>query len=446
VAKTVLMPKMGFAMQEGKILQWLKHEGDQVEQGDPIAEIETEKVNIEIEAFDSGTLLKVVAKEGETIPVGQPIAVLGQPGESVEEALAAAPEEAAEAAPERVGAGEGGEATPQVAAAGGAALAHTRTDSHPERRAPAAEPQPAPVPPETVERPKASPLARRVAQEMGIDLAQVRGSGPGGRITREDVQAAAQQAPAAPAPAPGREPATARQPVAPPAPGEVREAPLSSMRRTIARVLSESKAPVPHFYLTIEVEMTEALKARQAANALLDDAQRLSINDLVLKAAALALRKYPSLNAAWAGDKIRFFSDINVAFGVATEGGLVAPVVRTCDRKSLPDIAAETKELAGRVRAGQVRMEDLEGATFTTSNVGMFDIESFYAIITPPQAGILAIGSVQRKPAVKDDQIVIVDLMKLGLSGDHRTTDGADGARYLQEVKRLLQTPLSLFL
>jgi pyruvate dehydrogenase E2 component (dihydrolipoamide acetyltransferase) len=448
VARPVLMPKMGFAMQEGKILRWLKREGDRVERGEPIAEIETEKVNIEIEAFDSGTLLKIVAPEGATVPVGQVIAVLGEPGESVEEALRAAGAEAAATQREAIGAGEGAEATP-VQAAAGAGVARVEPESHPELHAPAAVEQPAAPPPEVEERLKVSPLARRLAQELGINLAEVKGTGPGGRITREDVEAyAAQRRAAAAAPPAAAAAAPPRPAPAPAVPGPVpaQEQLLSRMRQTIARRMSESKGPVPHFYLTSEIEMTEALRARQAANALLDDAQKLSINDLVLKAVALALRKFPNLNAAYAGDRVQLFSEINIGIAVALEGGLVVPVIRNCDQKSLPQIAQEAKDLASRARSGHLRPEELEGGTFTVSNLGMYDVESFIAIINPPQAGILAVGSVLRRPAVKDDQIVITDLMKVTLSADHRVTDGAEGARFLQEVKRLLQNPMSLFL
>ncbi len=448
MARPVLMPKMGFAMQEGKILRWLKQEGDRIERGEPIAEIETEKVNIEIEAFDSGTLLKIVAPEGATVPVGRVIAVLGEPGESVEEALRVAGAEAGAAQREAIGAGEGAEATPTEAAAG-AGVAHIEPESHPELHAPAAVEQPVGPPPEAEEKLKVSPLARRVAQELGINLAEVKGTGPGGRITREDVEAyAAQRRAAAAAPPPAAPAAPPRLAPAPVAAGPVpaQEQPLSRMRQTIARRMSESKGPVPHFYITSEIEMTEALRARQAANALLDDAQKLSINDLVLKAVALALRKFPNLNAAYAGDRVQLFSEINIGMAVAIEGGLLVPVIRNCDQKSLPQIAQEAKDLASRARGGQIRPEEFEGGTFTVSNLGMYDVESFVAIINPPQAGILAVGSVLRQPAVKDDQIVITDLMKVTLSADHRVTDGAEGARFLQEVKRLLQNPMSLFL
>lgn len=449
MARPVLMPKMGFAMQEGKILRWLKQEGDRIERGEPLAEIETEKVNIEIEAFDSGTLLKIVAPEGATVPVGEVIAVLGEPGESVEAALRAAGAEAAAGQREAVGAGEGAEATPAAAAAG-AAVAHIEPESHPELHAPAAVEQPAGPPAEAEGKLKVSPLARRVAQELGINLAEVQGTGPGGRITREDVEAyAAQRRAAAAAPPAVAAPAAPPRPAPPPVaagPVTVQEQPLSRMRQTIARRMSESKGPVPHFYITSEIEMTEALRARQAANALLDDAQKLSINDLVLKAVALALRKFPNLNAAYAGDRVQLFSEINIGMAVAIEGGLLVPVIRNCDQKSLPQIAQEAKDLASRARSGQIRPEEFEGGTFTVSNLGMYDVESFVAIINPPQAGILAVGSVLRRPAVKDDQIIITDLMKVTLSADHRVTDGAEGARFLQEVKRLLQNPMSLFL
>jgi len=296
---------------------------------------------------------------------------------------------------------------------------------------------------------KVSPLARKLAAEHAIDLTTVKGSGPDGRITKEDVEAFTAAGPRAkPAPSTAATPAA---PPGPPAPsrveGEVESIPLPRIRQTIGRRMAESKQQAPHFYVTVEVSMDEALRARQQLNETLADRGKVSVNDFVLKAASLALRKFPNLNSALAEGAIRRFRRIHMALAVALPEGLIAPVIHDCDRLALPEIAARAKDLGERARSGRLRPEDLEGGTFTVSNLGMFgDVDSFVAIINPPHTGILAVGKAMPRPVVRDSQIVAATTMKVTLSADHRVTDGAEAAQYLNEVKRLLESPLLLVL
>ncbi len=406
----IVMPKMGYDMTGGKIVRWLKHEGDPVSRGEPVAVIETEKVNIEIESFVEGTIARLLAKEGDTVPVGQPIAEVLAPGERPTVPAApppvARPEEVRPAAP------------------------------------PAAVPAPPPPPVAMEERIKASPLARRLAEEHGIDLSQVRGTGPGGRITREDVEAVIRAREARPAP-----------PAAPPAPPAVvpgappyEEVPISRMRQAIGHHMVESKTTAPHFYVTMEINMGEALRLRESLNQALDEQSRVSINDMVLKAAAMALRKFPDLNASFVDQRIRMYKRVDMAVAVAVPDGLVTPVVQECDTKSLVQIARETKELAARAREGRLRQHEYVGGTFTVSNLGMFGVEEFIAIINPPQTAILAVGAIRRHPIFVDDRLVPADIMKVTVSADHRVTDGARVAQFLQELRRILETPALLLL
>lgn len=401
----VIMPKMGDAMTEGKVLAWRKRVGEPVQKGEPIAEIETDKVNVDIEAEEAGTLLDIVVAEGQSAPVGARIAVIGAPGEARErpEAPTPAPRPAAPAPP-----------------------------------APAAPPAPraGTVPRSAEARVKASPLARRLADERGVDLSQVSGTGPEGRITKEDVEAFLAS------PGPG---APAAGPPGPAGPEYVDQAP-SRMRATIARRMVESKQAVPHFYITVEVGMDEALRARAQLNAA-GEPRRVTVNDFVIRAVALALRKFPNLNSAYVDGKIRRFRRINIAVAIALPDGLIAPVLRDCDRKSILALSEDARALADRARAGHLRPGDYEGGTFTLSNLGMFEfVESFIAIVNPPHAGILAIGAAQPRAVVRNGQLVAATTMRATISADHRVTDGAEAAQFLGEVKRLLENPFLLSL
>ncbi len=396
------MPKMGDAMTEGKVLKWRKRPGDPVAKGEALAEIETDKVNVDLEAEESGTLLEIVVGEGKSVPVGATIGIIGTPGQQRSEKAAVAPQPRGEVAPSA--------STPP-----------------PTPAAPAARPT------RESTRISASPLARRLATEHGIDLGKVRGSGPEGRIVQEDVEAviAAATAPSAPRLAAGE---------------DYDELPLSRMRQTIARRMAESKQHAPHFYVTVEVTMDEAMRAREQLNEMLGEAAKVTVNDFIVKASAIALRKFPALNSSFAEGKVRRYHRVHIAIAVALPEGLIAPVLHDCDQKNLKTLGAEAKALAERARAGHLRAEDYEGGTFTISNLGMFDVESFVAIINPPHAAILAAGKAQARPIVRHGAVAVASIMKLTLSADHRVTDGAEAAQFLTEVKRLLENPLQLLL
>jgi pyruvate dehydrogenase E2 component (dihydrolipoamide acetyltransferase) len=423
---TVIMPKMGDAMEEGTVVKWLKAIGDQVAKNEPIAEIETDKATVELTADYVGTLSKRFAGEGESVALGQPIAVITGEGESADEG------------------DDTGAAAPSPAAAQGKAEAPAPPQQKQEQQA-----TPAPAPAEG-ERLKVSPLARRIAQEHEIDLRQVRGSGPNGRIVREDVeaairapQAAGTQQAAAPAP-------VTEAPVQSPAP-QVEEGdervPLSRMRTAIARQMSISKSTIPHFYVSAEVDMTEALSWRKRLNeAAAADGYKITVNDMIVKAAALALVKYPNLNASFGGDHIVMHKHVNISIAVALKEGLIAPVVRDVDKKSLGTVAREANDLVGRARSGKVTPAEYSGGTFTVSNLGPFGVDTFIAIVTAPQGGALAVASSAQKAVVVNGEIVVRDRMNITLSADHRITDGAEGAQFIGEVRRLLENPLALLM
>ncbi|HOM81983.1 MAG TPA: dihydrolipoamide acetyltransferase family protein [Armatimonadota bacterium] len=432
MATKVIMPKMGYDMEEGKIVRWLKDEGAPVHRGEDIAEIETEKVNIAIQAYGDGVLRKHVAKEGETVPVGALIAVIGDPDEPIDlEALRKETGEEGEITEDTVGAGEGREAVPEVASAGAQALAVS--GGTPEAPMPKEEAAAAAAPQERL---KVSPLASRLAAERGIDLRQVQGTGPGGRITRDDVLHFAEQA-AAPKPA-----APEKRPVQPAA--QVTPEGLAPMRQAIARRMAQSKREAPHFYVTIAIEMNEALKLRDTINSVADDASRVSVNDLVVKAVAGALATHREFNARLVEDRLTQEEAINIGIAIALPDGLVAPALMHCEEKSLTQIARASKDLIARAKSGGLRPEELTEATFSTSNMGMFDVESFSAIIVPPQVAILAIASVQETPVVRNGQVTVAQIMKVTLSADHRAVDGAQAALFLQEVRKRLENPALL--
>lgn len=466
----VTMPRLSDTMEEGTIGRWLKQPGDHVEKGEILLEIETDKATMELESYESGTLQKIIVQEGQTVPIGELIAVIGEG--AVEEAAtpAAGPsEESAAAAGTQQTEAPPRSATPTEE---GGAAATSRT-ARPEGgleppskadQAVATEPvaEPHGNGRAADERVKASPVARRIAEEYGIDLSQVQGTGPGGRIIKENVEAfhqqgaqAPAQAPAArPAPTPSAAPAPTPAPTTPPgastpaaAAGEV--IPMSRMRRAIARRMTDAKPGVPHIYITTEIDMAEALKLRQQINDSGAAEVKISVNDMVIKAAARALLKFPSLNSSYATDSdgqpgVVQHQQINVGVAIAIDEGLVAPVVVDADKKSLGTISAEVKDLAARARAGKIKPPELEGGTFTVSNLGMYDVVEFGMIITTPQAGALAVGAVRQVPVVRDGQIVIGEMMFISISADHRVADGATAAAYLQELKRLLQSPMSL--
>jgi len=410
MATAVELPALSPTMKEGKITKWLKKEGDKVSSGTAIAEVETDKSNLEIEAYDDGVLLKILVPEGSAAPVGSPIAWIGKAGEKVDESAAAKP--AAAPAPKQ----EEKPAEPAKAAA------------------PAAKPAEKPVP-ATNGRVRASPLAKRIAAENGVDLSSVAGSGPQGRIVKRDVEGAA----AKPAAAKARAPVTITR-------GErikPEALPISGMRKVISQRLTEVKPGVPHFYLTVELEMDQALKLREEAKA---QDTKISVNDIVVKATAIAVRRFPRINQQMDGDKLLQLHNVDVGVAVAIEDGLITPVVRDADQKGLAEINAEVRELAERAKKKALKPEEYSGGSITVSNLGMYGIDDFIAVLNPPQAAILAVGAVTPKPVVRDGQIVIRNMMTVTLSGDHRVIDGAVGAEYLKELRALLEHPLRLLL
>ncbi len=412
----ILLPALSPTMSEGRLTKWLKKEGDKINSGDAIAEVETDKSNLEIEASDSGVLLKIVVPGGATAPIGGVIGWIGKAGEAIPDAPAPAA-----AAP-----------APAPAAAAPA----------PVKAAPAAVPPPppkkaAPAPVASADRLRASPLAKKIAETQGLDLASVPGSGPNGRIVKRDVE----EALAAPKGA-----KSAGRTIIRSAPGVRQEPdslPITNMRKVIAQRLGEVKPGVPHFYLTIDVEMDQALKLREEAKS---QELKVSVNDIIVKACAIAVRRFPRINQIFAGDHIEQLHTVDVGVAVAIEDGLITPIVRDADQKGLAEIGEEVRELAERAKKKALKPEEYTGGSITVSNLGMFGIDSFIAVINPPQAAILAVGKVEPKVVVRDNQMVIRQMMSITLSGDHRVIDGAVGAQYLQELRGLLEHPLRLVL
>lgn len=442
---TVIMPKMGDAMEEGTLLRWLKQVGDEIAVGDPLAEIETDKVSLEIESAEAGVLTKRYVDEGATVAIGTAIASIGE--ETAADVAATASAESAAVVEAPV------EATPVAAGgANGRAMAEA-----PVTAVVASTPLGATAGGSSGERLRASPLVKRLAAEHGIDLSSVAGTGPGGRIVRDDIAALLTGAPRALPTAPATAPAVAAPMVAPirsavatiPVPGHAGRPvgvarDFSKIRRTTGRRMAESKAAAPHFYVTVEVDMVKAAELREQINAQAPDEAKVSFNDLIVKAAALGLREFPNLNASLENDQLVEHPNIDINVAVAIEDGLIAPFVPDADQKGLLTIARMTKDLIGRARQGELMLNEFQGGTFTISNLGMFDVEEFIAIINPPQAAILAIGSIKDVPVVQDGAVVPGKRMNITLSADHRVTDGAEVARFLRVVKRYLENPLTI--
>jgi pyruvate dehydrogenase E2 component (dihydrolipoamide acetyltransferase) len=421
----VIMPKLSEAMETGKVIKWLKKEGDAIKGGDVIAEIETDKANVEIEAFGGGVLRKILIGEGGQVPVGELIGVIADPADDIGAIASAAPPAAAPA-PSPLPAMESYRSVPETNAVVPMAAVSSVA---------------APV---AGGRVKASPLARKVAAQSGVDLRLIQGTGPGGRIVRRDVEsAAASPRPAAAAPAASAAPARPVFVIPQRTGAEFEDRPLSSMRAIIAKRMPLSKGPVPHFYVTSEVSMDRAWALRAELNAL-EGQPKVSVTDMVVKACSLALLKNPGVNAQLQGQSIRVFHRAHIGLAIALEEGLITAVLRDCDAKPLGQIAVEARDLAERARGGKLRVQELSGATFSISNLGMYDVEEFSAIINPPEGAILAVGSVLEKAVAEGGQVRVGRRMKMTISCDHRVMDGAMGARFLQDVKRLLEEPLRL--
>jgi pyruvate dehydrogenase E2 component (dihydrolipoamide acetyltransferase) len=453
MATDIVMEALSPTMEEGRLVEWKKQEGEPVAAGDVLAEVETDKAVMELVARVSGVLLRQTVKAGQTVPVSAPVGVIGEPGEAVPGATGngAGAEVVRRTGGQADGAGAPASAGSQPAAPRPPAAAIPTAAAQPATTGPApaaAAREPAPVAaapaPAPGGRVKASPLARRIAEERGLDLRRIEGSGPEGRIVLRDLERAA---PAAPPSAPRAAPAPALVPPGAP----YADVPLTQLRKTIARRLVQSIGPVPTFYLTSEADMERLWEAREA---LVETARRaagqagsdikVSFNDIVIKAVASALRQHPACNAWWQEDHIRYWAEIHVGMAVAVEDGLITPVIRLADGKTLREIAIETRDLAARARARRLSPEEYTGATFSISNLGMLDIDEFTAVINPPEAAILAVGRIARKPVEHDGQVALRRRMRLTMSCDHRVIDGATGARFLQTLKAMLENPLAM--
>jgi len=422
MATNVYMEALSPTMEEGRVVKWLKRDGDPVKTGETLAEVETDKAVMDLVARADGVLRQVAAAEGQTVAVGSVVAVIAAPGEAITAAAASAPKP-----------------TPAPVSGSGERGAVLNPGSGERGAVPSA------AVPADATRVKASPLARRIAKEAGVDLKLVAGTGPGGRVTKRDLEARAVAA----QPAPQRE-------VPLPAPRSLevtrggaayQDVPLTQIRKTIAKRLATSLGPIPHFFLTTEVDMERASEARDALNKQLgDQGGKVSFNDIIIKATAHALTKHPACNAWFQEDHIRYWNEVHIGMAVAVEDGLITPVIRNAELKSLADIGREAKELAERARNRRLQPNEYTGATFSVSNLGMFDIDQFTAVINPPEAGIIAVGSIVQKAVVVDGQPAVRRRTRITMSCDHRVIDGATGATFLKTLKQMLENPLAMLL
>ncbi|HEX3281750.1 MAG TPA: pyruvate dehydrogenase complex dihydrolipoamide acetyltransferase [Pyrinomonadaceae bacterium] len=446
MATQVIMPKLSPTMEEGQLSRWLKKEGDKVSMGEPLAEIDTDKATMEMQALGNGVLRKIFIQEGESAPLGQLIAIIGEPDEDISAISNPAPtsapaKPAASSEPQTAVDSDEKEAEPAKPATEKPAVAEPPAAGN-GRQAPA------PVAQAPSGRLIVSPLAARMAAESGIDLRSVNGSGPGGRIIKRDVEGLIGQQ-GSTAPSAGakqthlRAVTTPIQQSAITAASAYRDEPASEMRRTIAKRLVTSLGPVPHFFLTTEIEMDRAAEMRTGINEL-DPELKISINDIIIKVAAAALLQHPQVNASYQDKAVRYYEHADIGVAVAIEDGLITPIIRAADQKSLSEIAGEVRELAGRARERKLKPEEFMGATFSISNLGMFGIDEFTAVINPPEGAILAIGAMSPKPVVRDNEVVVRQMMRVTMSCDHRVIDGATGAKFLQTFKKILENPLFL--
>ena len=421
MATNVYMEALSPTMEEGRVVKWHKRDGDPVRTGDTLAEVETDKAVMDLVARADGVLRQVAAAEGQTVAVGSVVAVIAAPGETVGAVSASAPKPTAAPAP---GSGERGAVVNPGSGERGAV--------------------PSAAVPADATRVKASPLARRIAKDAGVDLKLVTGTGPGGRVTKRDLEARAVAAEPAlqrevPLPAP-------RSPVVTQGGEAYQDVPLTQIRKTIAKRLATSLGPIPHFFLTTEVDMERASEARDALNKQLGDQGKVSFNDIIIKATAHALTKHRACNAWFQEDHIRYWNEVHIGMAVAVEDGLITPVIRNADLKSLAGIGGEAKELAERARNRRLQPNEYTGATFSISNLGMFDIDQFTAVINPPEAGIIAVGSIVQKPVVVEGQLTARRRLRITMSCDHRVIDGATGAAFLRTLKQMLENPLAMLL
>jgi pyruvate dehydrogenase E2 component (dihydrolipoamide acetyltransferase) len=467
MATKIVMAQLSPTMEEGRLIEWKVQEGDRVEPSDVLAEIETDKANMDIEALKGGVIRKIVVEAGATVPVGAIIGIIAEPDEDISELLAEA--EATMTGTPPVADTEETPEEEDVPEAEEVVSAPEPQTPEPEPTAPAAPiaepaaPVAAPVAPalepvhsrvaesSVTGRMRVSPVARRMAEQAGLDLGSIEGSGPGGRIVKDDVEQAIATGSARPAAAalssasPGASAAPSVAPVAGPARLEAKEIELSMMRKSIATRLAQSIGPIPHFFLTSEIDMGRALDMRKEMNQRIAP-EKIGVNDLLVKATAEALARHPEINASWADDRIRYHASADIGIAVAVDDGLITPVLHEADRKGLLQIARESADLVARARERKLMPEEYQGATFSVSNLGMFDIDQFTAIINPPEAGILAVGSTIEKPVVEDGEVVVRRRMRVTMSCDHRVIDGATGARFLRTFRAMLENPLEMML
>jgi pyruvate dehydrogenase E2 component (dihydrolipoamide acetyltransferase) len=438
MATKVIMPKLSPTMEEGQLSRWLKKEGDKVSMGEPLAEIDTDKATMEMQALGNGVLRKILIQEGESAPLGQLIAIIGEPDEDVSSLIS----EVATPQPTKTPAAATTESTepeapPAVPETDGKADAKISGNG-------GGAPQPVEV--SSTGRLIVSPLAARMAAEAGLDLRSVSGSGPGGRIIKRDVESLISEGKSAAATSPGSAPrlramdgaAVQKLPAS-----TYRDQPITEMRRTIAKRLVTSLGPIPHFFLTAEIEMDRVAEMRNAIKELEPDL-KISVNDIIIKVAAAALMQHPQVNASFQEKVMRYYDHADIGVAVAIEDGLITPIVRSADQKSLSEIAREVRDLAERARNRKLRPEEFMGATFSISNLGMFGIDEFTAVINPPEGAILAVGAMSPKPVVRNNEVVVRQIMRVTLSCDHRVIDGATGAKFLQTFKKILENPLFL--
>jgi len=437
MATKVFMEALSPTMEEGRLVKWLKNEGDAVKSGEPLAEVETDKAIMELVARGDGVLRKRLVAENESRPVGQLVAVIAAPDENIDALIAEAGAAAGGAKPAEQVVATTQESAGAPSAPRAPVEARAEASAPPQQKAPTT---PAP-PPAASQAPSAnggqvrsSPLARRLASERGLDLSRLQGSGPGGRIIKRDIESAASVAASAPAARP-----TMRAPTG----ADYEDVALTQIRKTIAKRLAESIGPIPTFYLTAEYDLTRVTEMR-AAMAELGDEFKVSVNDILLKAVATALSQHPEVNAHWLGDRIRYYNRVHLGMAVATNDGLIVPVIFDADQKRMRDISAEAKELAKRARERKLKPEEYTGSTFSISNLGMFGIDQFTAIINPPESAILAIGASEDKLVVENGEPVVRKRMRVTMSCDHRVIDGAVGAKFLQTLRRLIENPLML--
>ncbi|MCC5933159.1 MAG: pyruvate dehydrogenase complex dihydrolipoamide acetyltransferase [Balneolales bacterium] len=432
MAIVIDMPKLSDTMEEGVIAKWNVKEGDKVSSGDIIAEVETDKATMDVEVFDDGTVLKLVASEGDSIPLGGIIAIIGDEGEDISGLLDGGSDSKSKEAPKQPKKNDSEAEEKKDDKAFDPLFGELEGEASSEEK----------VPNEDGGRVKASPLARKMAEEQGIDLSSVKGSGPNGRVVKADIEGFEAKA-EAPKPEPKAEQKQAAKTATAPA-ANYEDIPINQMRKTIARRLSESMFTNPHFYETIDIDMKKAVQMRESLNAMPD--VKVSFNDMVVKACAVALRRHPKINSSWLGDVIRMHKDVHIAVAVAVEDGLLTPVIRDTDRKGFAEIGNEVRVLAGKAKEKKLQPDQMEGSTFTISNLGMFGIEEFTAIINPPNACILAVGAIRDVPVIENGEVVPGKRMKVTLSSDHRVVDGALAAQFLQTLRSLLEEPMGMLL